>query len=128
MPTLRMSDINMALYNSTPAQNAAGFFHSKASAPGLATEAYKGKDDLAYALSRVPMLTPRPLKVIAMGAGFGGIALARAVKVGEMPGVDLTIFEKDAGIGGTWYENRYPGYVVPTDLLLLLQLPVMISN
>jgi len=97
----------------SPAQKATEFFLSKAAEgkrPPLATEAYKGRDDLAYALSKVPMLTPRPLKIICMGAGFGGIALARSVRVGEMPGVDLTIYEKDAGIGGTWYENRYPGY------------------
>ncbi|KAF6517096.1 hypothetical protein HZS61_002657 [Fusarium oxysporum f. sp. conglutinans] len=76
--------------------------------PG-ATEDYQGRDDLAYALSKVPMLTPRKLKVIAVGAGFGGVDLARAVRVGKLPGVDLTIYEKNAGIGGTWHESRYPG-------------------
>lgn len=95
------------------AEKATEFFLSKAAESKMgeiATEAYKGRDDLAYAMSKVPMLTPRPLKIVCMGAGFGGIALARSVQVGEMPGVDLTIYEKDAGIGGTWYENRYPGY------------------
>ncbi|KAL1885008.1 hypothetical protein Plec18167_001665 [Paecilomyces lecythidis] len=77
--------------------------------PGGATEAYRERDALAYALSQVPMLTPRPVKIIAAGAGFGGIALARAVEVGQIPGASLTVYEKDAGIGGTWWENRYPG-------------------
>lgn len=98
------------------AERATAFFRSLApgDAPrGYATAAYKGRDDLAYALSRVPMLTPRPLKVICMGAGFGGIGLARSVRVGNIPGVKLTIYEKNAGIGGTWYENRYPGYIHP---------------
>lgn len=77
--------------------------------PGGATEAYRERDALAYVLSQVPMLTPRPVKIIAAGAGFGGIALARAVEVGQIPGASLTVYEKDAGIGGTWWENRYPG-------------------
>ncbi|RLL97709.1 hypothetical protein CFD26_105923 [Aspergillus turcosus] len=77
--------------------------------PSGATEAYRERDELAYALSRVPMLTPRPLRIIAAGAGFGGIALARAIHTGQVPGASLTVFEKDAGVGGTWWENRYPG-------------------
>lgn len=79
--------------------------------PGQATEAYKDIDDLAYALSRVPAFTSRPLKIIAVGAGFSGLSLARAVRSGKLPNVQITIYEKNAGVGGTWYENRYPGYV-----------------
>lgn len=105
----------MTLSAKTPHQRATEFYESQApstpAGPGYATEAYKTKDALAYAMSRVPMLTARPLKIIAMGAGFGGIGLARAVSVGEMPNADLTIYEKDSGIGGTWHENRYPGSV-----------------
>ncbi|RFU29399.1 hypothetical protein B7463_g6938, partial [Scytalidium lignicola] len=74
-----------------------------------ATEAYRDLDNLAYALSQVPLLTPRPIKIIAVGAGFSGLALAQAVESGKLPAVDLKIYEKNAGIGGTWYENRYPG-------------------
>ncbi|KAL2009965.1 hypothetical protein VTN00DRAFT_5772 [Thermoascus crustaceus] len=102
----------MAPTMKTAKQRAMEYFKSLAPGEaklGYATDAYKDQDGLAYALSRVPMLTPRPLRIIALGAGFGGIALARAVRVGEIPGANLTIFEKDAGIGGTWYENRYPG-------------------
>jgi hypothetical protein len=77
--------------------------------PGEATEAYKDIDELAYLLSRVPTFTSRPLKIIAIGAGFSGLALARAVHVGKLPNASITIYEKNAGVGGTWYENRYPG-------------------
>lgn len=79
--------------------------------PGEATEAYKDVDELAYALSRVPAFTSRPLKIIAIGAGFSGLALARAVHTEKLRNVSITIYEKNAGVGGTWYENRYPGYV-----------------
>lgn len=98
---------------SLPAELATKYFASLEPGPvhpGTATEAYRGVDDLAYALSRVPMLTPRPVKIVAVGAGFGGIALARAVRTGQIPGASLTVYEKNAGIGGTWHENRYPGY------------------
>ncbi|KAH8805119.1 hypothetical protein F5884DRAFT_735997 [Xylogone sp. PMI_703] len=94
------------------AQKATEYFQSlrpDPPAPGAATEPYKERDALAYALSRVPMLTRRPIKIITAGAGFGGISLARAVNVGQLPGATLTVYEKDAGIGGTWWENRYPG-------------------
>ncbi|TVY87681.1 putative sterigmatocystin biosynthesis monooxygenase [Lachnellula willkommii] len=76
---------------------------------GESTEAFKHVDDLAYLLSQLPMGTPRRVKVVCVGAGFGGLAVARAVASGSLPGVDLTIYEKNAGVGGTWYENRYPG-------------------
>ncbi len=27
----------------------------------------------------------------------------------KVPGIDLQIFEKNADVGGTWFENIYPG-------------------
>lgn len=79
--------------------------------PGEATEAYKGVDELAYILSRLPTFTARPLKIIAVGAGFSGLSIARAVHAGKLPNASITVYEKNAGVGGTWYENRYPGFV-----------------
>lgn len=45
--------------------------------------------------------------VLIIGAGFGGIAAgAKLVRAG----IDtFTIVEKSQGIGGTWWDNRYPG-------------------
>ncbi|KAI0644768.1 FAD/NAD-P-binding domain-containing protein [Trametes meyenii] len=50
----------------------------------------------------------RPLKVIVIGAGFSGI-LAGIRFPQKIPGVELTIYEKSEEIGGTWYNNNYPG-------------------
>ena len=48
--------------------------------------------------------TPR---VAIVGAGFGGIATGVKLK---QAGVDsFTIFESSLGIGGTWWDNTYPG-------------------
>lgn len=71
------------------------------SKPGEATEAYKEIDELAYALSRAPAFTSRPLKIIAIGAGFSGLAIARAIHVGKLPNASISVYEKNAGIGGT---------------------------
>ncbi|KAM3419276.1 hypothetical protein BST61_g5213 [Cercospora zeina] len=79
--------------------------------PGEATEYWKDVDELADALSRAPTFHPRPVKILAVGAGFSGLALARAVRTGHIPIASLTVYEKNADVGGTWYENRYPGCV-----------------
>ncbi|TBU26518.1 hypothetical protein BD311DRAFT_798262 [Dichomitus squalens] len=42
-----------------------------------------------------------------MAAGFSGI-LAGIRFPQKIPNVDLVIYEKSAGVGGTWYNNRYP--------------------
>jgi len=50
----------------------------------------------------------RPMRVIVIGAGFSGIYCG--VRIPErLRNVSLTIYEKNSGVGGTWYENRYPG-------------------
>ncbi|KAJ5634435.1 hypothetical protein N7528_002277 [Penicillium herquei] len=77
--------------------------------PIEATEAYRNKFPVAYEQSKLPFDTPRRVKVIVAGAGISGISFAHAVGSGQLPNVDLQILEKNAGIGGTWLENRYPG-------------------
>ncbi|MGO8851700.1 FAD-dependent oxidoreductase [Mycobacterium sp.] len=46
-------------------------------------------------------------EVAIIGGGFAGIGAA--VKLTKADLRDFTIFEKADGIGGTWWENRYPG-------------------
>ena len=50
----------------------------------------------------------RPMSVIIIGAGFSGIYLGVRIPQ-RLRNVKLTIYEKNAGVGGAWYENRYPG-------------------
>lgn len=80
-------------------------------APGEATEDYKTVDEIAYSLSRLPLGTARPMRVIVVGAGFSGLAFAREVETQRLTNVNLQIYEKNASVGGTWFENRYPGCV-----------------
>lgn len=82
------------------------------------TAAYKDVDPLAFEMSRVPMRTPRPLKIICCGAGISGLNLAHEVETGGFPNCQLTIYEKNSDLGGTWFENRYPGLVAASRGLL----------
>lgn len=44
--------------------------------------------------------------VTVIGGGMSGVLAAIRLKEA---GIDFTVIEKNAGVGGTWYENRYPG-------------------
>jgi 4-hydroxyacetophenone monooxygenase len=49
--------------------------------------------------------------VAVIGAGMAGLNMAAQLK---NAGIKHTVFEKNAGVGGTWHENRYPGARVDT--------------
>ena len=52
-------------------------------------------------------LTVRHCKIAIIGTGFSGLGMAmRLQQQGEQ---DFLLFEKDAGVGGTWRVNSYPG-------------------
>lgn len=34
--------------------------------------------------------------------------------------IDLEIYDRNPSLGGTWYENRYPGYVSLYDFLRIM--------
>lgn len=75
----------------------------------------------------------KPMKIAVIGAGFSGIlAGIRCVKSylrldfvltllahrfrQYIQNASITVYEKNAGVGGTWYSNRYP-YVPPSSLI-----------
>ncbi|KAF9890793.1 hypothetical protein FE257_005363 [Aspergillus nanangensis] len=51
---------------------------------------------------------PRRLKVTVIGAGISGIQFAHEI-TSTLSNVDLEIWDKNPCVGGTWYENQYPG-------------------
>ncbi len=61
---------------------------------------------------RAPTWTTRDVapdttwRVAVIGAGMSGLLAAHRLR---QAGVDVTILEKDDEVGGTWYENTYPG-------------------
>lgn len=58
-----------------------------------------------------------PLKVIYLGAGVSGIVAA--IKLPEyVPNIELTIYEKNADVGGTWYASLWRTANIETGLTL----------
>ena len=62
-------------------------------------------------LEDIPLEKRRAFHVIIIGAGMSGILAAHRLKEA---GIAFTIIEKNASIGGTWFENTYPGCRVDT--------------
>lgn len=46
-------------------------------------------------------------QVVCIGAGYAGIVAGIRFRQ-RISNIDLTIYEKENGVGGTWYVNRYP--------------------
>ncbi|KAM4066273.1 NAD(P)-binding rossmann-like domain-containing protein [Hirsutella rhossiliensis] len=57
-----------------------------------------------------PLHANRHLRVICIGAGASGLYLAYKLKY-YFTDFTLNIYEKNPEVGGTWFENRYPGCV-----------------
>lgn len=55
-----------------------------------------------------PINSARPLRVVCVGAGISGILIG--IELPKLiPNLELIILDKNEEIGGTWFENRYPG-------------------
>jgi cation diffusion facilitator CzcD-associated flavoprotein CzcO len=50
---------------------------------------------------------PSTLRVAIIGAGLGGVAAAITLKQAGL--TEVTVFERARGVGGVWWQNRYPG-------------------
>src|SRR6202035_4455005 len=47
------------------------------------------------------------LDAVIIGAGFSGLYLLHQLR--DQLGLSVRVLEAGAGVGGTWYWNRYPG-------------------
>ncbi len=54
---------------------------------------------------------PEGFEVLVVGAGVAGICAAINL---QRNGIPFTVIEKNSTVGGTWWENRYPGAGVDT--------------
>lgn len=63
-----------------------------------------------YTIREVPLHAPRPIRVVGIGAGASGINMVRTLRqtLADLP-FEHVVYEKNEGVGGTWFENRYPG-------------------
>ncbi len=56
--------------------------------------------------SEIPAEQRADFHVTVVGGGMSGVLAGIRLKEA---GISFTVIEKNAGVGGTWYENRYPG-------------------
>jgi cation diffusion facilitator CzcD-associated flavoprotein CzcO len=57
-----------------------------------------------------PIHAERHVKIICIGAGASGLLFAYKMQK-HFQNYSLTVYEKNIEVSGTWFENRYPGYV-----------------
>lgn len=55
-----------------------------------------------------PQCTPRAIRIIHVGFGASGMVFAHKAEK-FLQNFKLVCYEKNDQLGGTWYENRYPG-------------------
>src|SRR5262245_43282539 len=65
-----------------------------------------GRDQRATNFAAVPVERRHGFHVLVIGAGMSGILAAIRL---EKAGIPYTVAEKNPAVGGTWYENTYPG-------------------
>ncbi len=59
------------------------------------------------------MTTTTNFDAIVIGAGFGGLYMLK--KLRDEQGLNVRVFDRAGGVGGTWYWNRYPGALSDTE-------------
>jgi cation diffusion facilitator CzcD-associated flavoprotein CzcO len=55
-----------------------------------------------------PIHAERHMKIICIGAGASGLCFAYKLQR-SFNNFDLTVYEKNKEVSGTWFENKYPG-------------------
>jgi cation diffusion facilitator CzcD-associated flavoprotein CzcO len=63
---------------------------------------------LAYTVREQPLGSTKHIRIVGIGAGASGLNLVRTLRL-NLTDYELVIYEKNADVGGTWLENRYPG-------------------
>ncbi|RFU32996.1 hypothetical protein B7463_g3335, partial [Scytalidium lignicola] len=72
--------------------------------PSLASKSQNG----TYTIPEQPLGSTRSVRIITIGAGASGINMIRTLRE-SISNYTHVVYEKNPQIGGTWYENRYPG-------------------
>ncbi|KAH8896207.1 FAD/NAD(P)-binding domain-containing protein [Thozetella sp. PMI_491] len=60
-------------------------------------------------MTRVIESRPKKLRCTIIGAGVSGLLFAYKLRKHLSEHISVAIYEKNPDLGGTWYENKYPG-------------------
>lgn len=61
-----------------------------------------------YEIVDQPSRSRRKIRIIVIGAGASALNFAHDVDQSSLD-TELVMYEKNPEVGGTWFENRYPG-------------------
>lgn len=61
-----------------------------------------------YVVQEKPLGSTKHVRIVGIGAGASGLNMIRTLRR-NVTNYDLVIYEKNDGVGGTWFENQYPG-------------------
>ena len=73
--------------------------------------AFDGHDSKSVLWRKKPEAKLKKFKALVIGTGFSGLTMALKLKEAD---IDYVVVEKNDEVGGTWYENSYPGCAVDT--------------
>ncbi len=65
-----------------------------------------GNDPRTPAWRKDELASDRPFTVAIIGAGMSGLVAAHRL---AQAGLDFVVLDKNADVGGTWFDNQYPG-------------------
>lgn len=69
--------------------------------------AHQHRLDPGYTIIEQPIGTRRPLRVVCLGAGYSGLMMGIVFNERmKDANAEFVIYERNADLGGTWYENR----------------------
>ncbi|CAI7602451.1 unnamed protein product [Penicillium viridicatum] len=77
-------------------------------APALSPPSFPAEGNGRYEVSETYFGQPNKVRIAIIGCGASGIAITRKIHQ-LLENYELVIYEKNPDVGGTWFENRYPG-------------------
>ncbi|KAK4170201.1 hypothetical protein QBC43DRAFT_1770 [Cladorrhinum sp. PSN259] len=72
------------------------------------TELQQPESTTTYTVQEQPLGSTRPIRIVGIGAGASGLNLIRTLRL-NLADFEVVVYEKNANVGGTWFENLYPG-------------------
>ncbi|KIW85166.1 hypothetical protein Z517_00556 [Fonsecaea pedrosoi CBS 271.37] len=66
-------------------------------------------DETGYVIPDTYLGARRPIKILIIGFGAAAINIVHAIGQQKDNNVVVQCYEKNDEVGGTWYENKYPG-------------------